>query len=78
MSRIDIIGQNGNDGDHYESFCVCVICESEISENDIPISATECHRCRAEEAAKELSRARRSLDTRTVGRAALSAQKKSG
>jgi len=50
MSRIDVIGQNGNDGDHYEAFSVCEKCGEEISGGDLQISKTACHQCRAEEA----------------------------
>lgn len=50
MSRIDIIGQNENDGDHYETFSVCEKCGDEINGGDLQISKIVCHRCRAEDA----------------------------
>ena len=67
MSRIDIIGQNGNDGDHYESFGICVQCGEEIEEYDLQISTTQCHTCRAKVASAALSRSRQKVADRNDG-----------
>jgi len=64
VSRIDIIGQNGNDGDHYdklENFTICKKCGAEISEKDHGISKDYCANCRTlenEDDTRQLSPAR--------------------
>jgi len=67
MNRIDIIGQNGNDGDHYDAFSVCVQCGDEIEEYDLQISTTQCHKCRAKVAAAALSQSRQKMADRNGG-----------
>lgn len=59
VSRIDIIGQNGNTGEHYselEKFTVCKKCGDEISEKDHGISKDYCANCRVLEGINEHSR----------------------